>query len=79
MPTGPFEDKIAGVFRDGDAIEKPLARIACPDQIGIFPGFPNYVQEALANRGCKVRWLIPDHTIASMYGRITLATRQTLA
>ena len=44
---------LKGIFRDGEAVEKPLGSVAGPYPICVIPGFTGDFQKSLSNRGCR--------------------------
>jgi hypothetical protein len=76
---GAFEHKYVCVARLAESVEQTFQRVPGEDESEVLPGLLGQCQEPLVDGGCEIPEFLRPQTTASMYGRITLSTRQTFA
>jgi hypothetical protein len=77
---GPLEHERVGVRRLAEPVQEPFDAVPHEDQLELIAAFAGEVQQPLADGGGEVGRVPLGHdVIASTYGRMTFATRQTVA
>lgn len=71
-----FQQELTGVGGDAEPVQQALEGITGQGEIEVLPGFTSTVEQAGPHGSCQVS---SAHHRLSMYGRITFATRQSVA
>jgi hypothetical protein len=74
-----LEDEMIGAFGLAQSVQQTFNAVPGQCEIEILTTVSAQIQQPLANGSWKIGGLPLVHAIASMYGLMTLATRQVLA